>query len=967
RSIVICYYNQVAEEQVSDALYVIDLINKMDNFDDVKEYVENSDEIENYNIDEVNESITYVTNIGITGFWSIEKEGFQAAGVNSVPVEEGPNYSIANEKLSQLPELPSNRENDIVVVQPFKSSGLPDTFEKAGEILSTAFGSEMTVYNDDDADLDVFKNLDDYETVLVYAHGGWIYSFENSSFTTYIATGVERPDVTEVSEFWKDFSAGRVVFAGDRICIGSGFIDKYYDVTFEDSFVFLGSCHGLQSEDFSDSLINKGVSTVVGYSNTVSIDYCNNTFFETVINSMLLSQNKISEAVDSAKAVYGEHDTYAEEKRNVICELKIDGDPNYSFYKAAQAAGEDSEVSITVPEELVVTVGELSVIEPEITPANISEYIINWTSSDTSVATVSPTGSVGLVTANAKGTAAITVEFICDGKTITKQINLRVSSKARDTILVLDISGSMYGTPLNEMKESAIQFCNDLLKDEYNNRVGIVFYDDSVTGIDLTNDLDMLIERLNGIYDGGMTNMESALSAADEMMLTQGRSDAIKNVIIMADGLPNYGKTSNSGSMPDTGYYGYDTDTMYANAVIDTAQDMMTRYNLYSLGFFHDLYGNSKDFAATLMQELTNKTDGYYQVDEAENLQFAFGDISDDISQGSKIVINIACPVDVVVTYGGEKLSSISTDFRDSASFGTLQLLGENQDIKVVSLDSDKEYKVELVGTGTGTMDYSVSYFDENEKLSDYRNFANVPITNKTKISSATDNSKAITLDIDEDGDGSVDTVWTAEQRGEGKITYTKNPVQITEEEDSSDNTVLIVVLVVIFACICIGAIIIVIICVHNKKEKTNEYDDELVIPYTPPVVALKKEPSETEVIHIAPTKEITKDVIAHGVIRVLSGPLKDAVIPIKDNETLYLGKDSKVANVVFSREYTKVSRLHCTVTYNHSQNRYFITDCSKNGTYLFGTQRLEKGKRTAVVEGTRITLANDECEIVIG
>lgn len=121
----------------------------------------------------------------------------------------------------------------------------------------------------------------------------------------------------------------------------------------------------------------------------------------------------------------------------------------------------------TMPAEKVVTLGEISVIEPELTPIDAASYSIKWSSSDESVATVSPNGEAGIITALAKGTATITAELTSGGKTITKTTSLRVASKARDTVLVLDVSGSMSGDPLDEMKKSAIQFCNDLLKDEY--------------------------------------------------------------------------------------------------------------------------------------------------------------------------------------------------------------------------------------------------------------------------------------------------------------------------------------------------------------------------------------------------------------------------------------------------------------------------------------------------------------------
>ena len=620
----------------------------------------------------------------------------------------------------------------------------------------------------------------------------------------------------------------------------------------------------------------------------------------------------------------------------------------------------------TIPNESVITLGELSVIEPEITPADATSYSIKWSSSDESVATVSPNGEAGIITTLAKGTTTITAELISGGKTITKTTNLRVASKARDTVLVLDVSGSMYGEPLDEMKKSAIQFCNDLLKDEYNNRVGIVFYDDGISTIALTDDLNMLISRIQSISDGGRTNMEAGLSASDKMLKNSGKADSIKNVVVMADGLPNEGKTSYSGSMPSENYSGYYTSVSYANAVIDTAKQMMNNYNLYSLGFFHGLYSDEKDFATTLMKELTNQADGYHQVDKAEELQFAFGDISEDINVGSKIVINIACPVDVTIRHKGETLSSASENYNDKTSFGTLQLLGSNLDIKVLTLEPDVEYDVELTGTGEGQMNYSVNYLDENEEMEDSREFVAVPITSRTKITTNTSaESENMDLNIDKDGDGEVDTIWSATKEKKGAITYEREPEPAEDEEAvavpekkpepspqkpsfeiETWKVALIAIGVFAFAGI---AVAVVLVCMPKSEHWNEEVEEQQ-----------EEEQNQEE----QPTED--KELVFEPSISILNGPLAGAEIPIRDKDIIYIGKDSKIANIVFAGDYPLISRLHCSVMYDSKYNKYFVTDSSTNGIYYLNGTKLEKGKRTAVEPGTVLVLANEKAKIML-
>jgi len=635
----------------------------------------------------------------------------------------------------------------------------------------------------------------------------------------------------------------------------------------------------------------------------------------------------------------------------------------------------------TIPSDKIITLGELGVIEPEITPADATGYSIKWTSSNDSVAKVSPTGEAGIITTLTKGNTIVTAKLTSGGKTITKTTSLRVASKARDTVLVLDISGSMGGRPLEEMKKSAIQFCNDLLKDQYNNRVGIVFYNEYVTKIGLTSDLNMLISQIESVYANGRTNMESALSTADTMLKNSSKTDTIKNVVIMADGYPNEGRKCYTNYMPDiSGLNEYDSLLPIANAVIDTAKRMMKEYNMYSLGFFH---GGQSKYSELLMKELTNQTDGYHQVDEATDLQFAFGDISEDINIGSKIVINIACPVDVKVSYGNEILSSSKSNFCDSTTFGTLQLLGKDKDIKVVSLDSDNEYEIEMIGIGEGKMDYSVNYFDEKEQLSDYRSFETVPVTSTMIIKSSTDNSSEnIALNIDEDGDGNVDTIWTAKEKSKGEITYEKNPPESEKVEEfeipepetpvkpKQDFSVEAVAIggAVAFMFIIFG--VIAVVAVASSGKSNSEFNDSGKNASLNMVRCLKCGKSHPDNKPCdCYSREKQKDEAkehSEGYIEVTNGSMNGLVVPVHNEEILYLGRDPKLSNLVFTSDYKRISRVHCTVTYNAKLKKYYVTDCSSNGTYLNNKERLVKGKRTSVNANTVLILGGKECTVLL-
>lgn len=854
---------------------------------------------------------------------------------------------------------------------------------------------------DTDVTIDDLKGLSSYDVVVFAMHG---YFYNNRPVLCINQTVNSQTDETYETEI-KNKLVAKVLCSNWEYqywVFPQFFTYQYSDDEWESDLVFSESCmfYGDDSVDttpdysFAESFVEISKGAVIGYHNSVLADYSRNVMKATVDNA--LTGKTIDTSLKTATTIYGETDECLDES-----------DGKYIAYPIICGENNVRLVELTVSDfavssDMVITLGELGVIEPEITPVDATNYSIKWSSSDETVATVSPTGEAGVITTHSKGVTTITAELTSGGNTITKSTSLRVASKARDTVLVLDVSGSMYGDPLDEMKKSAIQFCNDLLKDEYNNRVGIVFYDDEIITIGLTDDLDMLISRIQTIDSGGLTNMEAGLAAADKMLASGSSDSTIKNVVIMADGLPNEGKISDSGSMPQGSYSGYLTDVSYANAVIDTARQMMPDYNMYSLGFFHGLDGESKNFGVALMQELTNKSDGYYLVDKAEDLQFAFGDISDEIKVASKIVINIACPVDVTVSYGGEKLSSAQDGYCDVASFGTLQLLGKNKDIKVVSLDSDKEYEIEITGTGEGKMDYSVNYYDEKEQLTDYRSFESVPITMTTVIKSDTNNTtKDIELNIDEDGDGETDIVWTAMAKSKGEITKQTNPpepeetvsLDIEEQDDKGNDslsqTVEVAAGIIAFILISGGIITVVLVAQSdNKKElqyeipvinrennvkpitlecsncgavqdKTDNSTDKVLCNRCNSIISEGKDKSRCDY-------NTEKVDISTGVIQITNGSLNGFSVPIKDGETLYLGKDPKHSNLVFTSDYKSVSRMHCSVTFDAKANKYYVIDNSLNGTYLVNKERLIKGKRTPVSINTVLLLANDECTVLL-
>ena len=140
-------------------------------------------------------------------------------------------------------------------------------------------------------------------------------------------------------------------------------------------------------------------------------------------------------------------------------------------------------------------------------------------------------------------------------------------------------------------------------------------------------------------------------------------------------------------------------------------------------------------------------------------------------------VIRVACPVDVTIERGGEILTSNPDSISYYTSFGSMDLAGENNEIKIFCLDSYDDYNVTMRGTGEGEMDYSIRFYGEDDSLIGEWTAENVPVTPSSVMSTGTDDSVPLSITVDPQGDGqNIQEYLLADPSG------SVQPVQLAQE-----------------------------------------------------------------------------------------------------------------------------------------------------------------------------------------
>lgn len=481
--------------------------------------------------------------------------------------------------------------------------------------------------------------------------------------------------------------------------------------------------------------------------------------------------------------------------------------------------------------------------------------------------------------------------------------------------MVLDNSGSMDGEPLEQTKDAAYKFLDTVFGQD--SRVALVTYSESANVCtSLTKKEKDLTDQVDEMGAFGGTNMYSGMEEADRL-LSNSTADR-KIIVLMSDGCPNQGENDNGD---------------YFSPLIRYAEELKNKgYYVYTLGFFSAIYGSERTDAQHLMEQMASPG-LHYEVTDADSLVFFFDDIANQISGRAYVYVRIACPVDVTVTSGGETLSSREDSENTRTSFGTLTYedvktdeqedtggisyyddetqddSGRVDNVKILRLDMESDYDINIEGYAGGEMTYTVKFPNEQGEYDDTREFPDIPVSSSMQAVSSTSLSDATYLDVDEDGDGKIDTTYKATSNGSMEIV--------------KDNTLLyIVIAAMVVIVILIITLIVVLVKLSSKKKPSYEAPSE----HTP----------------------------CAGYIYGAFGVYQGQMYP------MYLGQECVVGRKTGSDiqiVHGEISRVHCVIKML-PDGVYQVTDYSSNGTY-YNNKRLKYGDPYRLPKGALLALGD--------
>ncbi len=198
--------------------------------------------------------------------------------------------------------------------------GMPNTDfqQNATEYFKTA-GYDVDLYTTKDITVDFYKKLPsmDYQFIVIRSHAtAYLPMFSSEALFTGEMYSTKKHSADQLSgHIWKavPYNATQIKKIGwenlsnqTYFVIGSKFVDEKMVGEFPGSVIVLAGCDTTRGKLFSQALLDRGASAVVGWDNTV-LSTQNDKVVLALLEKMLVNGEEVPEAVSSVTFEFGLH------------------------------------------------------------------------------------------------------------------------------------------------------------------------------------------------------------------------------------------------------------------------------------------------------------------------------------------------------------------------------------------------------------------------------------------------------------------------------------------------------------------------------------------------------------------------------------------------------------------------------------------------------------------------------------
>lgn len=110
--------------------------------------------------------------------------------------------------------------------------------------------------------------------------------------------------------------------------------------------------------------------------------------------------------------------------------------------------------------------------------------------------------------------------------------------------------------------------------------------------------------------------------------------------------------------------------------------------------------------------------------------------------------------------------------------------------------------------------------------------------------------------------------------------------------------------------------------------------------------------------------KDVAKGAKPVAAYLKLAGETGGQAWNLPENQEVMIGRSSGWADIV-PTNHMQVSKEHCKLVFNSIERRFYLTDCSANGTFI-GGERLKKGETYILPNGGQFSLVNHICDLEV-